>query len=518
MSSSARVRELDNLFSADPALTAALEVHGGEWGHDRAHALGAVAASELAHFHARRAERNIPRLVTLDRRGERVDTVEYDLSWEWLLETAVSHEIHSLPWTTDEPSGGHVVRAALEYLWTQVNPGVMCPVSMTYAAIPSLRLDAQIAELWEPRLTSSKPGGALCGMAMTEKQGGSDVRANITTATEVGDGVYEINGHKWFCSHPISDIFLVLAQAPAGLTCFVVERGPGFQLVRLKDKLGSRSLASAEVEFRGLLGRRLGPEGHGIQTIIEMVTHTRLDCVVGSAALMRRCVTEAVTYARQREAFGALLIKQPAMQAVLVDLVIESEAALQVGMRLARAYDEEDLALRRFATAVLKYWICKRTTAVAAEAMECLGGNGYVEEWPLAQFFRDAPLNGIWEGSSNVIALDVLRAARKDPSGLEAFLAECEQSRGANSVFDAQLDRTASYCHDTTNHDPLHARFLAEQLALAFQAALLIRHSTPDVADLFCASRLGDGRAYTFGAYRGGVESPASIIDRSVPG
>ena len=351
----------------------------------------------------------------------------------------MEREIHSLPWRSDR-DGAHVARAALELLWSQADAGVMCPVSMTYSAVPALRVDPDLAAEWEPRLTlPDYERGALCGMAMTEKQGGSDVRAGTTQAIPDGDD-YVLRGHKWFCSHPMGAVFLVLAQAPAGLTCFVVERGPGMELQRLKDKLGTRSLASSEVEFRDAPARRLGEEGRGVATIIEMVTHTRLDCVIGSAATMRRGVAEAVHHARHRSAFGARLAEQPLMVNVLADLAIESEAATASALRLARAYDEDDRAFRRFGTAVMKYWICKRATAHAAEALECLGGNGYVEESPMPRLLRDAPLNGIWEGSGNVISLDVLRALAREPEGLPAFVAECELARGGDARLDAHLD------------------------------------------------------------------------------
>ena len=353
----------------------------------------------------------------------------------------------------------------------------MCPVSMTYSAIPALRVDPELAAEWEPRLTlPDYERGALCGMAMTEKQGGSDVRAGTTRAEPAGDGAYELTGHKWFCSHPMGAVFLVLAQAPGGLSCFVVERGPGFELQRLKDKLGTRSLASSEVEFRGAPARLLGEEGRGVATIIEMVTHTRLDCVIGSAAGMRRGVAEAVHHARHRSAFGALLAEQPLMVNVLADLTVESEAATASALRLARAYDEDDRAFRRFGTAVMKYWICKRATMHAAEALECLGGNGYVEESPMPQLLRDAPLNGIWEGSGNVISLDVLRALAREPEGLPAFLAECERGRGADARLDAHLDALPAALTPLAGDDAQwSARRAVEALALAFQGSLLVR-------------------------------------------
>src|SRR5918997_3230561 len=363
----------------------------------------------------------------------------------------------------------------------------MCPVSMTYSAIPALRADPELAAEWEPRLTlPDYERGALCGMAMTEKQGGSDVRAGTTRAEPVGDGRFELTGHKWFCSHPTADVFLVLAQAPAGLSCFVVERGPGMELQRLKDKLGTRSLASGEVEFRAAPARLLGEEGRGVATIIDMVTHTRLDCVIGTASAMRRAVAEAVWHARHRRAFGARLADQPLMVNVLADLAIESEAATATALRLARAYDEADTPLRRFATAVLKYWICKRATPHAAEALECLGGNGYVEESPMPRLLRDAPLNGIWEGSGNVISLDVLRALAREPDGLPAFLAECEQARGGDRRLDAHLAALPVSLAELAGADAQwRARRAVEDLPIPLEASLLVRPAPPAVAAAF---------------------------------
>src|SRR6201990_2023317 len=366
-----------NLFELDSALREALDREGGAWGADQVQEAGAVAGSVEALEHARRAEVNEPRLTTHDRYGNRIDAVELDPSWHWLLGGAVHRGIHSLPWRRQQP-GAHVVRAALFMLWSNANAGVMCPVSMTYAAIPALRDGApELAAEWEPRLTlDDYERGALSGMAMTERQGGSDVRANITRAEPVGDGVYEIHGHKWFCSYPPCDVFLVLAQAPAGLSCLLVERGPGMEFQRLKDKLGTRSLPSSEVEFHGIHGRLIGEEGRGVPAIIRMVNHTRLDCLLGATTGLRRGTLEAIHHARHRSAFGAHLVDQPAMQNVLADLAIESEAATASVMRVARSYDEDDAAFRRFATAVMKYWVSKRAAAHGAEALEGLGGKG----------------------------------------------------------------------------------------------------------------------------------------------
>jgi putative acyl-CoA dehydrogenase len=491
-----------DLLALDPALREALEREGGGWARDRVAEAGRTAGSAEALEHGRRAERHEPRLITHDRFGHRVDTVELDPSWFWLLQGAIDRDIHALPWRDPRP-GAHVARAALELLWTNANAGVMCPISMTYSAVPALRVDPELAAELEPRLLA----GALCGMAMTEKQGGSDVRANRTRAEPLGDGWYELTGHKWFCSYPPCELFLVLAQAPGGLSCFVLERGPGMEFQRLKDKLGTRSLPSSEVEFRAAPARLLGEEGRGVATIIEMVTHTRLDCVLGSASGMRRGVAEAVWHARHRSAFGARLVDQPAMVNVLADLALESEAATVTALRLARAYDEGDTIFRRFATAVAKYWVCKRATPHAAEALECLGGNGYVEESPMPRLLRDAPLNGIWEGSGNVIALDVLRALAREPGGLEAFRAECELARGADARLDAWLDRPLAL-------DPWSARRGVEHLALALEASLLVRFAPPFVADAFCASRLDDG-GRAFGTLPAGVDG-AAIVARAL--
>jgi putative acyl-CoA dehydrogenase len=350
-------------------------------------------------------------------------------------------------------------------------------------------------------------------MAMTEKQGGSDVRANTTRAEPAGDGAYEITGHKWFCSYPPCDVFLTLAQTSSGLSCFLIEgRDPGFRIQRLKDKLGTRSLPSSEVEFHSVVGQLVGEEGRGVATIIRMVNHTRLDCLIGSAASMRFGVAQAVHHARHRSAFGKRLADQPAMQNVLADLAIESEAATAAAMRIARAYDEDSPALRRFATAVMKYWVAKRATPHAAEALECLGGNGYVEESGMPRLLRDSPLNSIWEGSGNVAALDVLRASLKEPDGLPAFLAECEQGRGANALLDAQLDRLRGSA--LPREPEFEARRLVEELAVTLQASLLVRGAPSAVADAFCAGRLGEG-GRVYGTLPQSVDAPA-ILERAL--
>ncbi len=510
-----------NLFEVDLPLREALEREGGGWGVDRVREAGEVAGSVEALEHGRRAERNLPILRTHDRYGNRIDQVELDPSWHWLLRGAIERSIHSLPWRDPQP-GAHVVRAALFSLWGNANDGVMCPVSMTYAAVPALRDGApELAAEWEPRLT--KPdydGGALAGMAMTERQGGSDVRANITRAEPVGDGVYEIHGHKWFCSYPPCDVFLVLAQAPGGLSCFLIERGPGMEFQRLKDKLGTRSLPSSEVEFRGIHGRLIGEEGRGVPAIIRMVNHTRLDCLLGATTGIRRGTLEAIHHARHRSAFGGRLIEQPAMRNVLADLALESEAATASAMRVARSYDAgpEEAAFRRFATAVMKYWVCKRAAAHAAEALECLGGNGFVEDSGMPLLYRDAPLNSIWEGSGNVAALDVLRAMVKEPEGLPAFLEECTQAEGADARLDAHLERVREQSQAVfASADPqFQARRVVEDLALALQGSLLVRFTPPAVADAFCAARLAGESGRVYGTLPAGVDAGA-IIERALP-
>jgi putative acyl-CoA dehydrogenase len=515
-----------NLFATDIALQEALDAQGGAWGRERLSAIGGLAGSTAAHEHNLRAERNEPRLVTHDRFGNRVDTVELDPSWFWLRDQAVVHEVHSLPWTDPQP-GVHVVRAASVMLWNNTNTGVMCPLTMTFAAVPALRDGApELAARWEPRLTSSDPATvAMAGMAMTERQGGSDVRANITQAVPVGDGEYEIWGHKWFCSYPPCEVFLTLAQAPGGLSCFLVERGPGMEFQRLKDKLGTRSLASSEVEFRGIRARLVGEEGRGVTAIIRMVNHTRLDCLLGAAAGMRRGTAEAINHTQHRSAFGAVLVDQPAMRNVLADLALESEAATATALRVARSYDDDDPAFRRFATATMKYWHCKRAAAHAAEALECFGGNGYVEESGMPMLYRDAPLNGIWEGTGNVAALDVLRAMTKEPEGLERYFEECALASGANQHFDVQLARTREqvstlFSDDSTSiqqrlYDAQFvARQIVEDLAVLLQASVLLQTAPAIISDAFCATRLGGAGGRVYGTLPRGTDAQ-SIVERA---
>ncbi len=509
-----------NVFDADVALREAIDREGAGWGMDRLRDTGALAGSPETLEHSERCERNGPVLRSHDRYGHRVDEVELDPSWHWLLRQAVEREVHSLPWRDPQP-GAHTVRAGLMYVWSQVNSGVMCPVSMTYSVIPALRQSSEAADEWEPRLVEPDyEAGALAGMAMTEKQGGSDVRANTTRAERGSDGTYEITGHKWFCSYPSCDVFLTLAQTRAGLSCFLIEgRDPGFRIQRLKDKLGTRSLPSSEVELHGVRGQLVGEEGRGVSAILRMVNHTRLDCLIGSAAGMRWGTVQAVHHARHRSAFGAPLAEQPAMRNVLADLAIESEAATATAMRVARAYDEDDGPFRRFATAVSKYWVCKRAPAHAGEALECLGGNGYVEESGLPRLFRDSPLNSIWEGSGNVAALDVLRAMVSEPEGLPSFFAEVELAAGANAHLDAHVatikDTIIAFA-GSSEDTQWQARRTVEDLGLALQGSLLVRGSPAAVSDAFCAARLGGEGGRALGTLPAGIDS-AAILDRALP-
>ncbi len=523
-----------NLFTGHQALVEALEREGAGWAAAEVSAFGATAGRRDTIAWGFAANAAPPVLRTHDRAGRRIDEVDFHPAWHALLGLGIEHGLHSLPWRAPHQGrpGAHVARAAKFMLLAQVEAGVGCPLSMTYSAVAALQAEPELAAEWLPRLTAtaydprlvpaSDKAGALCGMAMTEKQGGSDVRANTTQARSAGAaGEYEITGHKWFCSAPMCDAFLVLAQAAEGLTCFLLPRfTPGgtrnrFHLQRLKDKLGNRSNASSEVELDAAWARRVGDPGRGVQTILQMVNHTRLDCALGSAALMRQATALAIHHARHRRAFGRLLIEQPLMTNVLADLAIESEAATAAVMRLARAYDEGDLPLRRLATAVLKYWIAKRAAPLAAEALECLGGNGYVEEWGLARLYREAPLNGIWEGSGNIQCLDVLRAIERAPESLDALLGEIEAARGADRRLDAWTRRLRQ---DLARRDAAWepaARRLVESLATALQASLLVRHAPAAVADAWCASRL-DQRGLAFGTLPPGLDLDA-ILARHAP-
>ncbi|UAJ78402.1 acyl-CoA dehydrogenase family protein [Leifsonia sp. ZF2019] len=510
-------------FAANLPLQEAVHRYDAGWAVPALGESGRLVGSAAFQADAERANTREPQLRGFDRWGNRLDEVEYDESYHRIIRSAVAAGAHTSAWAEPRP-GANVARAATFLLFAQVEPGHACPVSMSHAAVPALAADDVLAAEWVPRLLSRDYDGrlaagktsALFGMAMTEKQGGSDVRANTTRALAAGDGRWLITGHKWFCSAPMSDAFLVLAQTAGGLSCFVVPRvlGDGtrnvFLIQRLKDKLGNRSNASSEVEFDGTIGFLLGEEGRGVRTILEMVNRTRLDCILGSAAGMRQAVAEAAWHVRHRSAFGARLVDQPAMTAVLADLALESEAATAVSLRLARAHDadapDEDVAFRRLATAVTKYWVCKRGPGHAYEALECLGGNGYTEAFPLARRYREQPVMAIWEGSGNVIALDVLRALAREPASREAFDAELAAARGTHPEYDAHHDRLR-IALDTA--DESSARSTVSALAVALQASLLIRHAPPAVADAFVAARLGPERGSLYGELPRGVDTVA---------
>ena len=513
-----------DLFSSNLPLVDAVEREGAGWVRERAAALGRLVGGEPQQLWGRLANENRPVLRTHDRYGARIDEVDFHPAWHKLMQMGVENELHSLPWTSEEPFA-HTARAALYMTAMQAEAGFACPITMTYAVVPSLRAHPDLAAEWEPLVTStsydprliraSEKGSAIAGMAMTEKQGGSDVRANTTSARALNGGgpgaEYELTGHKWFCSAPMSDIFLVLAQADEGLSCFLLPRilpdgsRNAFHIQRLKDKLGNHSNASSEIELQGAWARMLGEPGRGVPTIIEMVGHTRLDCVIGTAAGMRVGVVNATHHAAHRQAFGRTLIDQPLMRNVLADLCVESEASTVLAMRLARAYDEahadaqagensSDAQLfKRLATAVGKYWTCKRAPNHAFEALECLGGNGYVEESGMPRLYREAPLASIWEGSGNVMSLDVLRALTRDPRSLEVFLDEVQLAQGADARLDARVADLESQLSDPETLE-VRARRVVESMALCLQGSLLVRHAPGAVADAFCASRLaGDG-------------------------
>jgi len=524
-----------NLFAEDRVLVEALAREGAGWADERARHLGDIVGSDPMTWGVQ-ANTYAPVLRTHDRFGHRIDEVEFHPAWHELMRLAVAHGLHSLPWREPVP-GAHAARAAMFYVLVQVEAGVGCPLSMTYAAVPALRAQPDVAAEWEPRIASTdydarmipagEKRGALCGMAMTEKQGGSDVRANTTRARSLGrPGEYEITGHKWFCSAPMCDAFLVLARTDRGITCFLLPRfcpdgtRNRFHIQRLKDKLGNRSNASSEVEFDGAWARMVGEEGRGVPTIIEMVNHTRLDCVIGSASGMRQAVAQATHHAAHRATFGRHLIEHPLMQNVLADLCVESEAATVTMMRLARAYDEapHDEGQRRFArlaTAVSKYWVCKRAPVVVGEALECFGGNGYVEESMMPRLYRDAPLNSIWEGSGNVICLDVLRVMSGSPESVEAFFGEIGRARGSDRRFDGFVTDLERELGDSTALE-VRARRVVERMALAFQGALLVQHGDPAVAEAFLASRLAGDCGRAFGTLPPGVDF-VRIIDRARP-
>jgi len=533
------LRDVD-LFTSNTPLVEAVQRSGAEWVLDRGAALGLEVSGEPLEW-GRLANENRPVLRTHDRYGNRIDEVDFHPAWHELMRLWKRNELHSLPWTSDQPSP-HVARGALYMTAIHAEAGVACPMTMTFAVVPALRACPDLAAEWEPLIISgtydpssrpaSEKGSAISGMAMTEKQGGSDVRANTTAASALGAGgngaEYEITGHKWFCSAPMSDLFLVLAQTDEGLSCFLLPRvlpdgsRNAMHLQRLKDKLGNHSNASSEVEYHGAWARMVGEPGRGVPTIIEMVGHTRLDCTLGAAAGMRWAAAQAIHHATYRSAFGAKLIDQPLMRNVLADLALEAEAATALAMRLATAYDvaavdavdgrdDSDAQLfKRLATAVGKYWVCKRVPQHAFEALECFGGNGYVEESGMPRLYREAPLASVWEGSGNVMSLDVLRALARSPRSLEVFLDEVSLAAGANAALDAHVVRLQ---RELGSADDLEARArrVVEGLALALEGSLLVRFAPPAVSDAFCASRLAGLGGREYGTLPGGTDFGALI-------
>jgi putative acyl-CoA dehydrogenase len=525
--------------SADPALVDALTAFGGAAAIPAVREIGLLAGSGEAQEQGRLANECPPRLRTHDRYGYRVDEVEFHPAWHDLMATAIGHGLHAAPWRAGP--GAHLARAAKFYVWGQAESGHLCPMSMTYASVPALRHAPGLARRYEPLLTASvydrgsRPAavkaGLTAGMSMTEKQGGSDVRANTTAAVPVADGSYRLTGHKWFTSAPMGDLFMVLAQTAggaagkAGLSCFLLPRvlpdgsRNAMRLQRLKDKLGNRSNASAEVEYDQAVAWLVGEEGRGLRTILDMVNATRLDCVLSAATGMRLGLLQAAHHASHRMAFGRLLVDQPLMASVLADLAIESEAATMVALRLAAAADraaagdQGEQAFRRLALAAAKYHVCKLAPAHAAEALECLGGNGYIEESGMPRLYREAPLQSIWEGSGNVAALDALRALTRQPQAAEAFFAELGQAAGADRRLDDAVTRLRK---DAADPSEQAARRLAESMAVTLQASLLIRYGHPAVADAFAATRLAGQGGRAYGTLPAGTPA-ADIIARALP-
>jgi putative acyl-CoA dehydrogenase len=514
-----------NLYAANPALRDALGFNLPAArlapAAARLGALGAVLGKRETLALADAANRNPPELKTHDRQGRRRDEVEFHPAWHELLALALKHGLHSGPWA--EPgAGAHVERAAAYLLYSEVENGTQCPVTMTYGSVPALKANPAIAAHWLPRIYSREKDAALIGMGMTEKQGGSDVRANTTKAAPLGGGEFAITGHKWFFSAPMCDAWLVLAQAPGGLSCFFMPRlradgtHNAIRIQRLKDKLGNRSNASAEVEFEDARATLLGEEGRGVPMILEMGVYTRLDCAIGTAGLMRQALSQALWNAAQRKVFGKLLKDQPLMKNVLADLALEAEAATALVLRLARAYDAEDeKLLRRVLTPAAKFWVCKRGAHFAQEAMEAIGGNGYVEEQALARIYREMPLNSIWEGAGNVMCLDVLRALRKAPDVIEAVTAELDAAAGRHRAYDAFCTSLKDRLQDASEHEAA-ARRLTQDLALALQASLLARHSPAFVFEAFVQARLGADWAGAYGTLAPSAPFDA-LIERAMP-
>ncbi len=511
-----------NLYRSNSILKESVKRYAADWAIDRLLQFGKECGSSEVMKWATQANENSPLLHTHDRCGNRIDEVEFHPAWHRLMNLSIKNELHSLPWVKPQ-AGAHVARAALMMLLAETELGHLCPISMTFSIVPALKAQEDVASQWLPKILSnqydsrfipaSQKKGIICGMAMTEKQGGSDVRANTTKAMPINGGgsgnEYLITGHKWFCSAPMSDAFLMLAQAPEGLSCFLLprftpdEKRNHFYIQRLKDKLGNRSNASSEVEFNGAWASMIGEEGRGIATIIEMVNHTRLDCIIASAGLMHQATTQAIHHCTHRSAFGKKLIDQPLMLNVLADLSLETEAAILLTMRLAHSFDEkknneQEAAFSRIVTPIAKYWICKRTPNLVYEALECHGGNGFVKESIMPRLYQEAPLYSVWEGSGNVICLDVLRVIKKEPAVIQTLIAEFDKAKGLNVLFDSFAKKIIDEIQDAVLNE-FHARYTVERLALALQGALMIQHSSSEAASVFCNSRLAENIGKTYG-------------------
>jgi putative acyl-CoA dehydrogenase len=528
-----------NAFTGDRLLTEIAEREKIAWARELLTDAGKTVASARVAKLARDANRSLPELKTHDRFGNRIDEIEFHPAWHELMSLAIGHGTHGLSWTARK-RGAHAARGMLSYLWNQGENGICCPLGMTYSAIPALRLQPELAVVWEPFILSThydptpapmqKKTGGTVGMTLTEKQGGSDLRAAQTTARSAasrrGPGeAYLIDGHKWFFSVPHSDVFITLAQTDRGPSCFIL---PGWLpdgsrnrllIQRLKDKCGNKSNASAEIEYRGALGWLVGEEGQGIKAALTMTHLTRLDFAIGSAGLMRRALSEAIHHAKGRRAFQKPLIAQPLMQNVLADLALEVEAATLLAFRLARAVDDEEAGdtdaklLVRIGTPVAKFWNCRRAVGVVHEALECHGGNGFIEEGPMARLYREAPLNGIWEGAGNVVALDVLRAVSKSPQTVSAFVAEARAAQGTDRRLDPRIDRLEAELRKPDEYEA-RARRIVEEMAVVLQASLVIRHSPQVMADAFCATRLDADRGAVFGSLPAGLDQRA-IVERA---
>ena len=524
-----------NIYTSDVPLQNAVRKNGGEWINERASVFGEVLGRAETLKLGDTANIYTPILKTHDRFGNRADLIEYHPAYHDLIRLSIENETHCLAWTSEQ-KGAQVARSALMFLRHQVDEGSSCPLTMTFAAVPSLKIEKKIADEWIPLVLSNEydarfipadeKRGTLFGMAMTERQGGSDVRANTTVANKISETEYEITGHKWFCSAPMSDAFLVLAQTNGGLSCFIMSRFTPdgkknrFYIERLKDKLGNRSNASCEIEFQNAHAKIIGEEGRGVANIIEMVRHTRLDCVTGSAATLRRAVAESLHHTKHRKTFGKFLIEHDLMQNVLADLCLESEAATALAFRLSRSFDESEIDehekyFSRIATAIGKFWVTKRAVFAVPEALECLGGNGYVEESIMPRLYRDVPVNSIWEGSGNVQCLDVLRAFSREPQTIEVLRNELKSAFGANDIYDKFVGKIERELTDFSNME-IRARRIVEMLALGLQAKVLIETAPDCVSDAFCNSRLNENGFLTLGTLSANTNF-REIIKRNMP-